>query len=71
MTLQAADAATALQEGRSLAEDFFRVLGSSYTGYLLDPHDDRDHITRLDASYVADGRFRRRTSQKAASAKPG
>lgn len=55
MTLPAADAATALQEGRGLAEDFFRVLGASYTGYMLDPYDDRDHITRLDASYVAVG----------------
>lgn len=55
MTVAAPDAATALHEGRSLAEDFFRVLGASYTGYLLDPHDNRDHITRLDAGYVADG----------------
>ena len=29
--------------------------GASYTGYMLDPYDDRDHITRLDASYVAVG----------------
>lgn len=53
--LSAPDARTALRLAREMADDFFRVLGASYTAYRYDPRDERDHITRTDAVYVADG----------------
>ncbi len=53
--LDAVNAATALSTARATADDFFRVLASSYAPYRLDPHDERDHITRTDAVYIADG----------------
>ncbi len=51
----ASDAATALRTARAIADDFFRVISTSLAPYRLDPHDERDHITRTDAVFVADG----------------
>ncbi len=51
----ASDATTALVAARSIADDFFRVVSTSFAPYRLDPYDERDDITRTDAVYVADG----------------
>src|SRR5437016_2577211 len=51
----ASDAKAALAAGRSIADDLFRVLGSSHGPYLRDVLDARDHITRTDAVYIGDG----------------
>ncbi|WP_433221458.1 hypothetical protein ACQP00_20690 [Dactylosporangium sp. CS-047395] len=53
--VQAPNGAVALSTGRSIAEDFFRVLGSSHSAYLIDLEDERDKITRTDAVYVSEG----------------
>lgn len=53
--ITAPDGAAALATGRELADDFFRVLGSSHAPYRIDPQDKRDAIARTDATYIADG----------------
>lgn len=53
--VQAESARTALTAARDLAEDYCRVLASTYSPFRIDHQDPRDKITRSDATPITDG----------------
>lgn len=53
--VRAPDGRTALQTARGLAEDFCRVLATTYSPFRIDYRDDRDNVTRSDPTPVTEG----------------